>query len=189
MGFIAVTDVVCDILGKLKLNHVKLGIRITGEHAGARRSVHRFFHALRTLAVMMAVDGAAPGLRANLVELVTERAHFGGVVLIARDNFVNGIDDDSVKVLIPYTADEFRNKLVERYGVTSEVPHHDAVRIFDGQTECLVDFEKSVDRACRINLKVHIEDSAFFALKAEPRLALRDSDAQFHEKKGLPGFG
>ena len=112
-GFIAVTDVVCDILGKLKLNHVKLGIRITGEHAGARRSVHRFFHALRTLAVMMAVDGAAPGLRANLVELVTERAHFGGVVLIARDNFVNGIDDDSVKVLIPYTADEFRNHNVE----------------------------------------------------------------------------
>lgn len=142
-----------------------------------------FSYALRTLAVMMAVDGAAPGLRANLVELVTECVHFGGVVFIARDDFVNGIDDDSVKVLIPHTADAFRHKLVERYGVTSEVSHHDAVRVLDGQTERLVDFEESVDRTCRINLKVHIEDSAFLAGKAEPGLAFRDSDAQFHEKK------
>src|SRR3712207_8590592 len=103
---------------------------------------------------MMAVDGAAPGLRAYLVELVTERAHFGGVVLIARDDLVNGIDDDGVKVLIPHTADEFRHKLIERNGVTSEVPYHNAVRIIYRQTEHLVDFEESVDRACRIDLKV-----------------------------------
>ncbi len=113
----------------------------------------------------MAVNRAAPGLRAYLVELVTERAHLGGVVLVTRDNLVNGIDNDSVKVLIPHTADEFRYKLVKRYGMTSEIPDYDTVRILYGKTQCLVYLEKAVDRACRIDLKVHIEDSAFFAGK------------------------
>ena len=128
------------------------------------------------------------GFRANLVELVAERAHFGGVVLITRDDLVNGIDDDGVEVLIPYTADEFRHKLVERNGMASEVPYHDAVRVLYGQTESIVNLKESIDRACRIDLKVHIQHTAFFAVEAEPRLAFCDSDAKLHEQKRLPGF-
>lgn len=104
----------------------------------------------------MAVNYAVPCLRTYLVELVTERAHLGGIVLITRDDLVNGIDNDGVKVLIPHTSDEFRHKLVERHGMTSEVLDHDAVRVLYRKTEILVNLEETIDRACRINFKVHI---------------------------------
>ena len=43
--------------------------------------------------------------------------------------------------------------------------------------------EKAVNCTCWVYFKIHIEDSAFLAGKAEPRFALRDSYAQFHKKK------
>ena len=138
--------------------------------------------------MMMAVDRAAPGFRADLVELVAEGAHLRGVVFITRDDLVDRVDNNSVEMLIPDAADELRYQLIQRNGMTAEVPEHDTVCVIRPDTERLIDPEEAVDGACWVDFQVHIQHTAFSAGEAEPRTAFRDSDAQFHEQKGLPGL-
>ena len=61
---------------------------------------------------MMAVNRRTTGLRANLVELITELPHFGCVVFIPRDDLVDGVYNNGIQMLVAHPADEFRHKLV-----------------------------------------------------------------------------
>ena len=84
---------------------------------------------------MMTVNRAASSFRADLVELIAERAHFGSVVLVARDDLVDRVDDDRVEMLIPDTAHQFRYQLIQRNGVTAQVPNDDVVCIAQRDAE------------------------------------------------------
>ena len=86
-------------------------------------------------------------------------------------------------MLVTHTADEFRHQLIKGHGMTAKVPYHDVVRVLYRNAESLVNFQKTVDCGRRVDLQVDIEHLALFAVKSEPKLAFRDSDAKLHEKE------
>ena len=139
--------------------------------------------------MVMAVNRRAAGFRANLIELVAELPHFGRLVLVPGDDLVDGVDDDGIKVLVTYTADEFRHKLVKGNSVSAQVPDDDILRFVHGQMEHIVDFEEASDAACRIDFEVDIEHPPLAASEPQPRNSLSDGDAKLHEEKRLPCFG
>ena len=71
-------QLLADGIGRHQLGHVQHGVRVTGEHAGAGRTVHAALAALGTLAVVVAVDDGAVQLPAHQVELVAELCHLVG---------------------------------------------------------------------------------------------------------------
>ena len=87
----------------------------------------------------MAVDCAAAGLVADLVELVTESAHVGGRILIASDDLVDRVDHDGIKFQIPDSPDELWHQLIKRYRMTAKVPDEDVLRLSNRQALCLID--------------------------------------------------
>ena len=95
-----------NVFCKLQFGHINEGIRVTGKHAAAGCAVHAALATLCAFAVVVAVDHGTAQLRADLVELVAKMRHLIGAVLVAGDDLVNGVDDDSDVLLFLGTADQ-----------------------------------------------------------------------------------
>ena len=133
----------------------------------------------------MAVDGGTPGLGTDFVELIAEQRHVGGLVFIAGDDLVDGVDDDGVKVLIAHTAHELGHQLVQRHSLAAQVPQHDVCGVGLLNVQGFVDFGKAVDAAGAVDLQIHIQHAALLAGKAQPLAALGNRNRQLHEQKRL----
>ena len=142
-GFSVIRDVILQIIRQFQLNHVKLCIRVSGKNPGSGSPVHRLLHALRSLAVMVAVDGSTAGLGADAVELVTESAHVRRIVFIAGDDLVDRVDNYRIEPLVSHPPDHLWHQLIERNRMTSEVPDHDVLGVFHRNLKRLIDLEKS----------------------------------------------
>lgn len=68
---------------------------------------------------------------------------------------------DSVKMLVSHPADELWHQLIQRNGVPTEIPQHNIFRIVHRKLQRLIYLQESVDAACRINFKVHIQYPSF----------------------------
>ena len=138
---------------------------------------------------MMTVNRGAAGFRANLVKLVAELPHLGCLVLVPGDDLVDGVDDDRIKVQVTNTADEFWHKLVERNGMSAQIPDDDVFRFVHRQMKGIVNFEEAGDAACRINFEIDIQYPPLAASEPQPRDSLGDGDAKLHEEKRLSCLG
>ena len=169
----------------LQLDDVQLCIRIAGEHTAAAGSVHGLLAALRTLGVVVAVDCRCAHLGADLVELVAECAHVAGVVLVAGDHLVDGVDDDGSELLVLHAPDQYGNQLVQRQRVPAQVPDHDVLRVRRRKAQPAVDGHESVDTGGRVDFQIHIQHLALHTAEAQPLAALGDGDRQLDEEKAL----
>ena len=106
----------------------------------------------------MTIDCCTTRFVADLVKLITECTHFGGVVLIPGNDLVNRIDDDGVVALISNFSNESRDKFVERHRAATKVPNHDVMTAFRFDLECFVDLGKTIDATGRIDFKVNIQN-------------------------------
>ena len=137
----------------------------------------------------MAVNGRASGFYANLVELITERRHIRGVILVACDDLVDGVDNNGIEVLVSDTADKFRDQLVKRNGVTTQVPNDDVLHMVFWPAQRLIDFHETIDAGCRVDFQIHIQHTALFTGETKPGLALCQGNAKFHQQETLTGLG
>ena len=111
--------------GELQLDHVNHGVRITSKNAAPGGSVHGPFAALRTFRMVMAIDCSGLKLRADLVKLIAEPGHLVSAVLVAGDDLVDRVHDDSLVTFIFCPPDQLRGQLVHRDAASSEVPDID----------------------------------------------------------------
>ncbi len=111
-----IVQLLADGIGRHQLGHVQHGVRVTGEHAGAGRTVHAALAALGTFAVVMAVDHGAVQRAAHKVKLVAELGHLVGAVLVAGDYLINGVQHHGHVALFLGPADELGGQLVHGHG-------------------------------------------------------------------------
>lgn len=118
-GGIAVLDKVFGILVNIQLDHVKLGIWIAGKYTAAGSSVHCFLGTLRSFGMVVAVDGRAAGLGADLVKLVAEKipvtgnSRFGCWIctMVKEDKSLKAFIDRGETWLVPLR--DYRNWMIE----------------------------------------------------------------------------
>ena len=133
----------------------------------------------------MAVNRRRAHLGANLIELVTESAHVAGVVFIAGDDLVNRVDDHGGELLVLHAPDQYGNQSVQRQGMPAQVPDDDVVRVRRRKAQLAVDRDEAVDARRRVDLQIHIQDSALGTRETQPCASLGDGDRQFNEQKAL----
>ena len=138
--------------------------------------------------MVVAVNRGTARLCTNAVELIAECRHIRGIVFIARDDLVNGVDNDRLQFLIPDPPYHLRHQLIQRHGVASQVPEQNIVHVVGRNAESLIDLEKAVHGAGRVDLQIDIQHTTLFAVESEPWSALGYSDGKFHEEKTLSCF-
>ena len=133
----------------------------------------------------MAVNRRRTHFGADLIKLVTESAHVAGVVFIAGDDLVNRVDDHGGELLVLHAPDQYGNQPVQRQGMPAQVPDDDVVRVWRRKAQLAVDRDEAVDARRRVDLQIHIQDSALGTRETQPCASLGDGDRQFNEQEAL----
>ena len=61
--------------------------------------------------------------------------------------------------------------------MATQVPEHDVIHVFSGSTECLIDLEKAVHGAGRVDLQVDVQHTPLLTLEVQPLSALGNRHA------------
>ena len=134
--------------------------------------------------MVVAVDDGTFQLPADQVELVAELGHLISAVLIAGDDFVDGVQHHSQIPLFGRPADQPRGKLVHRHRGTAQVPHVDAAHVIGRIPQGIVHILETVQTGCPVQLQVDVQHLALGAVEpTQPGLALGNADAQLDQGK------
>ena len=177
------------VVRHFQLDEVEQRIRVASEHAGAARAVHRALAALRTLGMVVTVDGRAAEFGAHLVKLVAEVRHLIGGVLVAGDDLVNRVDNDRDVVLLDGSANQLGREPVHRHGLAAQIPDVDVAEVLRLPAEAAVHVPKTVQAGGAVKLEVDVQHSALCTVEAEPAFALGDGDGQLDERERLARLG
>ena len=178
------------LLFQLDRRQVDDGISIAGEDPRAAAAVGRALGALSALGVMVAVDDRASQLAADVVELIPEVRHIAGGILIARDDLVNGVDDDRREIHVLTPPDDDLRQLIHRKCLAPEIPHDEIAGAgVHREILCLIDMLQSVDERLPVDFQIDIEHAALHALPAQELPAGGDGKCQLHQPEGLPRLG
>ena len=176
------------ILRQFKLYHIQHSVRVAGKHTGAGCPVHGLLASLAALTVVMAIDNRHTQFCTDLVKLVAEVGHLVRAVLVAGDDFINGVNHNGYVVLLGGPAYEHRSQFVHRPGLTTQVPDINVFKVVRFPSESLVHIPETVQTAGPIQLQIHIQDSPLGALPSQPLPALRNGYTHLNLQEGLSGL-
>ena len=138
--------------------------------------------------MVVADDNARAEFPAHEVELIAEERHLIGVVLVAGDDLVNGVDHHGNEPLLRRAADELRGELVHRHGAAAQIPYFNVGQPAGRPPLRLVNVTEAVQTACPVELEIDVEHPSAGAGKPQPVAPLGNGDAQLDECKALSGL-
>ena len=98
----------------------------------------------------MAVDDRASKLAADVVELIAKVRHIAGGIFVTRDDLINRIDDDRLKMHVLTPPDDDLCQLIHRERLASEIPHDEIAGAWmHRHSLCSIDVLQSVDERFR----------------------------------------
>ena len=134
----------------------------------------------------MAVDDRASQLAADVVELIPEVRHIAGSILVARDDLVNRVDDDRLKMHVLTPPDDDLCQLIHRERLAPEIPHDEIAGAWmHRHTLCPVDVLQPIYKRLLVDFQIDIEDFPLPASPSQELAAGRNGKRQLHQPERL----
>src|SRR5699024_463878 len=100
---------------------------------------------------------SAAKFRADKVKLVAEARHLVGAVLVAGNDFVDGVDDDGDVIPLGGAADEARGEFVHGHGLAAQVPDVEVAQIRRFHAQRRVDVVDAVQTTGPVQFQIDVE--------------------------------
>ena len=137
---------------------------------------------------MMAINNSASALGDNLVKLVAELRHLVGRVLVAGNDFIDGVNDGSDESFILYPSNQFPCQLIHRLRLAAQVPYLYVADIFGRNAQGFIYILEPVEAARPVQFQIHICNFPLGAAEPQPLLIFCYGNSQFDERERLARF-
>ena len=134
---------------------------------------------------MMNVDDRRARLGRYPVEQVAEDGHVPGAVLVARDDLIDGVDDDRRQPLVLHPPDQPGSQFVQRRRLAPQRPDRHLLRLLPVDAQPAEYLLEPGIEAVPVDFQVDVEHLSPPALPAQPFTARGDGSGQFHQQERL----